>query len=90
MEPQGIKVSREGGKSGTAEHPPTGGCEDQSPKWQVTKGLHQFCNLGSVKLQVAIQFSYFLKGCVSNDDLFLVERVGSEGSALDTHYLGRK
>ena len=52
--------------------------------------LHQFCNLGSVKLQVTIQFSCFLKGCVSNDDLLWDERVGSEGSALDTHYLGRK
>ena len=79
MEAQGIKVSGEGGKSGTAEHPPTGGCEDQSPKWRVPKGLHQFCNLGSVKLQVAIQFSCFLKGCVSNDDLLWDERVGSEG-----------
>ena len=52
--------------------------------------LHQFCNLGSVKLQVAIQFACFLEGCVSNDDLFLVERVGSEGSALDTHNWGEE
>ena len=50
--------------------------------------LHQFCNLGSVKIQVTIQFACFLKGCVSNDDLLWDERVGSEGSALDTHNLG--
>ena len=50
--------------------------------------LHQFCNLGSVKLQVAIQFSCFLKGCVSNDDLFGMNGSDPRGSALDTHYLG--
>ena len=42
--------------------------------------LHQFCNLGSVKLQVTIQFSCFLKGCVSDDDLFWLD--GSDPRAL--------
>ena len=57
MEAQRIKVSREGGKSGTAEHPPTGGCEDQSPKWQ---GCISFAiwDPSSYKLQFSFHVSW--------------------------------